>query len=166
MPYVTVCLHVCYCVMSLTRQRPFLKQHGALLSSLGLLVLCPPSFFLSSFLSTTLQSTVAGKPRRHVFLVCKPAIKRESWGKYSSRTLKKAHLAIIYKWYVFCGQQRVELGLWRWLWEADVPELYGPALIRRRFTHFCRALSLKPNRACHLNEGYCFLWRRFGVFWS
>lgn len=75
-------------------------------------------------------SPLSTKPLRHVFLVWKPAIKRESWGKYSSRTLTRPHLAIIYKWCVLCGQQRVELWWWLWLWETDVPECCSPTLIR------------------------------------
>lgn len=44
----------------------------------------------------------------------------------------------------------------------DVPEL-----IRLRFTHFfCRALCLRPNGACHLSDGYGFLWCFFFFFGS
>lgn len=58
-------------------------------------------------------------------------VKQESWDKYSSRTLKRPHLAIISKWNALCGLQRVEL--WLWLQKTDATELYSPALISAIF---------------------------------
>lgn len=68
---------------------------------------------------------------KHVFLVWKTVVKQESWDKYSSRTLKRPHLAIISKWNALCGLQRVEL--WLWLQKTDATELYSPALISAIF---------------------------------
>lgn len=61
----------------------------------------------------------------------KAVVKQESWDKYSSRTLKRPHLAIISKWNALCGLQRVELRLW--LQKTDATELYSPALISAIF---------------------------------